>query len=99
VSLPDLTQDPATTAVPAFAAVSRVEVELAEPINGPRVTGPGRALADGELHAAAYCTIPNGDSMLVAVPRVVGLYPDDAEWVLRAAQGFEPLVVGGVERR
>lgn len=94
VSLPDLTQDPSTTAVLAFAAASRAEVGLAEPINGRGVTGPGRALADGELHTAAHNTIADGDSILVAVPRVVGLYPDDAAWVLRA-QGFEPIVVGG----
>jgi hypothetical protein len=76
-----------------FAAASRVEVGLTEPINGRRVTGPGRALADGELHAAAYHVVPNGDSTSVAVPRVVGLNADDAKWVLRA-QGFEPTVVG-----
>lgn len=93
VSLPDLMRDPATHAVLDFAAASRVEVVLAEPIHGRRVTGPGRALADGARHAAAYRTMPAGTSTMVAVPRVVGLCPDDAKWVLRA-QGFEPRVVG-----
>jgi PASTA domain len=93
VSLPDLTQDPATTAIAAFAAAGRVEVQLAEPINGRRVTGPCRAFADGTRYAAAYRTIPDGDSSMVAVPPVVGLCPDDAKWVLRA-QGFEPTLAG-----
>jgi hypothetical protein len=97
VALPDLTKDPHTHAILLFAASGRLEVRLASPIDGRRIVGPHRAFTSGERGSAAYRTVPDGDSMLWAVPRVLDLAPDDAVWVLRA-QGFEPTVLGSGRR-
>ena len=80
VALPDLTKSLRGNAILLFAAESRLVVELAAPVAGRRITGPERAFLD-HPGAARYTS---DDGSLQLVPRVLGLTPEDARWVLRA---------------
>ena len=69
----------------------RLTIGLARPVWGAGIEGPGVTFGNGRgLGAAAYRVVYDGEGRAFwVVPRVVGLSPRDAEWVL-TAQGFEP---------
>ena len=69
----------------------RPAIGLAQPVSGRRIEGPEVTFGDGRGHGvAAYRVVYDEEGRAFwVVPRVVGLSPHDAGWVL-SAQGFEP---------
>ena len=87
-------KSPHGNATLAFAAASRLVVELSAPLDGRRINGPELAFRDGNPATAAYKTLDDRDHQtLWVVPRVLGLAPEDARRVLRA-QGFSAELSG-----
>jgi hypothetical protein len=89
VSLPAVPDDEPCLGV---ALARRATVELSSPLAGRRITGPDRGFAEPGNGSAAFKTVRRGDTRLWVVPRVLGLAPVDAEWVLHA-QGFRTTLV------
>ena len=80
-------------------APRRLTVELSRPILGRRIEGPNVTFRDGQAHnVATWVSYDDDGRPFWGVPRVVGLSPQDAKWVL-TAQGVEHDVAGPLGRQ
>ena len=78
---------------PAVGETGALTVTLRDVIAGRNIIGPRRVGTTGKPNGAVYRQVSRNGVFYSVLPRVLGLSPDDARWVL-VSQGFRPRTIG-----